>query len=171
KVASQVRQTGDIAARSRQRSHEACANRVSRRREDNRDDRRRLLCCEGWFGPRGENDIDLEPDKLGRDLGITLGASLPPAILDGDGAALAPAELAQPLHERGGPCALACRRTAPEESDRQQLARLLRARRERPRRRAAKQRDELAPPHSITLSARTTSAPGTSWPIALAVLR
>src|SRR5262249_61484770 len=103
-------------------------------------------CCEGWFGPRGENDIDLEPDKLGRDLGIILGASLPPAILDGDCAALAPAELAQPLHERGGPCALACRRTAPEESDRRQLARLLRARCERPcGYAAAEQRDELAP--------------------------
>src|SRR5262245_58806986 len=50
--------------------------------------------------------------------------------------------------------------------------RLLRARRERPRsRRAAEQRDELAPVHSITLSARSTSPAGTSWPIAFAVLR
>src|SRR5262249_27166518 len=140
-------------------------------REDNRDDRRRLLCCEGWFGPRGENDIDLEPDKLGRDLGITLGASLPPAILDDDCAALAPAELAQPLHERGGPCALACRRTAPEESDRRRLARLLRARRERPHSRRAEQRDELAPPHSITSLAPCRNGSGMVRTSAFAVLR
>ena len=40
-------------------------------------------------------------------------------------------------------------------------ARLLRARRERPSRRTSEQRDELAPPHSITSSARASSASGT----------
>ena len=48
---------------------------------------------------------------------------------------------------------------------------LLRARRERPRRRAAEKRDELAPLHSITSSARASSIGGTSRPSALAVLR
>ena len=49
---------------------------------------------------------------------------------------------------------------------------LLRARRERPRRRrTAEQRDELAPLHSITSSARASSVGGTSRPSALAVLR
>ena len=47
------------------------------------------------------------------------------------------------------------RRARAQEPDGRQLARLLRARRERPRgRRAAEQRDELAPSHSITSSAR-----------------
>src|SRR5262245_51134993 len=51
--------------------------------------------------------------------------------------------------------------------------RLLRARRERPRhRRAAKQRDELAPSHhSITSSARASRVGGTSIPSAFVVLR
>ena len=50
--------------------------------------------------------------------------------------------------------------------------RLLRARRERPRdRRAAEQRDELAPFHSITSSARASRVGGTSRPSALAVFR
>jgi hypothetical protein len=51
--------------------------------------------------------------------------------------------------------------------------RLLRARRERPRcRRAAEQRDELAPSHySITSSAVASSCVGTSRPSALAVFR
>jgi hypothetical protein len=48
---------------------------------------------------------------------------------------------------------------------------LLRARRERPRRRAAEQRHELAPPHSITSSARTKNDSGIASPIALAVRR
>src|SRR5262249_23172846 len=52
---------------------------------------------------------------------------------------------------------------------------LLRARRERPSRRAAEQCDELAPlqlcGHSITSSARARSVGGTSMPSALAVLR
>src|SRR5262245_61454383 len=50
--------------------------------------------------------------------------------------------------------------------------RLLRPRRQRPRRAAAEQRDDFAPPHhSITSSARSTRPVGTSWPIALAVRR
>jgi uncharacterized caspase-like protein len=50
--------------------------------------------------------------------------------------------------------------------------RLLRARRERPRRhRAAEQRDEVPPFHSITSSARASSVGGTSRPSAFAVVR
>src|SRR5262245_44375322 len=50
--------------------------------------------------------------------------------------------------------------------------RLLRPRRNRPYRRAAEERDELAPPHhSITSSARARSVCGTARPSALAVLR
>src|SRR5262249_20615905 len=48
---------------------------------------------------------------------------------------------------------------------------LLRARRERPCRRAAEQRDESPPFHSITSSARASSVSGTVRPNALAVLR
>ena len=49
--------------------------------------------------------------------------------------------------------------------------RLLRACRERPRRRAAEQRDEVAPLHSITSSARATRVRGTSRPSTFAVRR
>ena len=49
---------------------------------------------------------------------------------------------------------------------------LLRMRRQRPRcSRAAESRDELAPPHSITSSARASSDGGIVSPSALAVLR
>src|SRR5262245_18348474 len=49
--------------------------------------------------------------------------------------------------------------------------RLLRARRHRPRRRATEERDELAPFHSMTSSARASSVGDTVRPSALAVLR
>src|SRR5262249_34053184 len=62
---------------------------------------------------------------------------------------------------------------AHQHADAAHLLALLRVRRERPRgRRAAEQRDELAPSHhSITSSARASSAGGTVRPSALAVLR
>src|SRR5262249_24423565 len=62
-------------------------------------------------------------------------------------------------------------RTGSEITDHRHR-RLLPSRREGPCRRAADQRDELAPPHhSITSSARASSVGGTSRPSALAVLR
>jgi hypothetical protein len=41
-----------------------------------------------------ENNVDVQPDELGGDLRETLTAPLGPAALDGDIAALEPAELA-----------------------------------------------------------------------------
>src|SRR5262249_34122025 len=132
----------------------------------------RLLCRKDFWGSRRDDDIDLEPDELGRDLGDTLLASLGPAVLDRDGTALDPAEFAQSLHKRGDPLAGGRVRALAHEPDSLQFPRLLRARRERPRgRRAAEQRDDVAAVHSITSSARASSDGGSSRPSALAVLR
>src|SRR5262249_14952516 len=96
-----------------------------------------------------------------------------PPIVDRYVSSLVPAELPQSLHE--------CRRTKLplgiiadrlQHSDPPHALTLLRPRRSRPRRRAAEQRDELAPPdHSITSSARASSVSGTAKPSAFAVLR
>jgi hypothetical protein len=95
-----------------------------------------------------ENDIDFQPDELGCELGEALAASLRPAIFDRDGASFDPAEFAQSLHKSGSQLALRGRRSRTQKPDSRQLARLLRARRERPRRGgAAEQRDELASFH------------------------
>src|SRR5262249_36581576 len=63
-------------------------------------------------------------------------------------------------------------RRAAEKPDHRH-GRLLRPRRKRPRRRraAAEQRDEFAPFHSITSSARASTLGGISMPSVLAVLR
>src|SRR5262249_23593199 len=105
------------------------------------------------------------------DLRETLGPSFRPTNLDRDGAALNPAEFAQPLHQSGDPLACDGRRGPAQKPNSRQLARLLPARRERPRSGAAEQRDELAPLHSITSSARERSVGGISMPSTFAVLR
>src|SRR5262245_47716565 len=117
-----------------------------------------------------EDDIDFQSNELGCELGEAFAASLRPAIFDREIAAVDPAEFAQSLHEGGGPLALRRRAARSEQSDSRHL-RLLRARRERPRRCAAEQRDELAPPHSITSSASASSLSGIWRPSAFAVLR
>src|SRR6478672_4563503 len=91
------------------------------------------------------NDVDPASHELGRNLVQPLFLPIRPEILDRNGATLTPAELAQPLHKRGDPMFQCGSRTSAKEPNGRNLRRLLRARRERPRRRgAAEQRDEIA---------------------------
>src|SRR3954462_1052262 len=174
KIPLLVRQSRDVAARSRKTGDQAGAGRVPGRREYDRNDRCGLLYRKGWNGSPRDNDIDLEPDEFGRDLGEALAAALRPAILDRDGATLYPAEVTQPLHKSCGPLALGRGSIRTQEPDGRQLGRLLRPRRERPRSGCpAEQRDELAASHprahSITSSAAASSLLGTVRPSMRAV--
>src|SRR5262249_60060635 len=89
--------------------------------------------------------------------------------------AVGPARLLQALQERGEPghSFRIVRGQIRQHADAPHALGLLRARRERPRRgrRAAEKRDELAPLHSITSSARASTVAGTSRPSILAVVR
>src|SRR6516225_7109238 len=95
-------------------------------------------------------------------------------IIDQDVAAGRPSELPEALPETLK-ITLRVRvvlRDSQQYGDPPHLVALLRVRRERPPRRAAKQRDELAPLHySKTSSARPDRGRGTVMPSALAVLR
>ena len=97
-----------------------------------------------------------------------------PADVNADIAAVGPARLRQSLCERqeaGLSCQIV-RSHVHEHADAPQTFRLLRTHVERPRsRRAAEQRDELAPFHSITSSAVPSNVAGTSSPRTLAVCR
>jgi hypothetical protein len=94
-----------------------------------------------------DNDIDVEPNELGRDLGVALDAALRPAVLDRDGAVLDPTEFAQARHKSSRPWTKG-RSVRTQEPDSPQLARLLRTRNERPCCcRAAECRDEIAATH------------------------
>jgi hypothetical protein len=102
----------------------------------------------------------VEPDELGCDLGEVLVSPLRPAILNRDGAAFDPAEFAQPLHKSGNPPVHGYRRARAQEPDGRQLCRLLRARREwLGCRRAAEQRDEVAPSHGLPPEAEGRTLP------------
>src|SRR5262245_6147109 len=105
-----------------------------------------------------DNDIDVESDELSEDFGRALAAPFRPAIENGHVATFDPAELSQPLDESIGPLPLnrSRSRIRAEKSDRRQFPCLLRPHRERPRRRAAEERDEGAASHSITSSARAS---------------
>src|SRR5262249_33974927 len=130
----------------------------------------RLLQC-GDYGSHRDDDVDLEPDELGSDLRVALRAVLRPVIRDRDCAVFDPPEFAQPLDEGGGKWAPGRRSARAQEPDGRLLAQLLRPRCQRPCSRAAEQRDELAPPHSITSSARDIKLSENFTPSALAVLR
>src|ERR1051325_1481901 len=98
------RQAGDVAARSCRARDSAGAERVSCDGEDNRNDRRRLL-CRFYCASLRDNDIDVESDEFLGDLDVSVAVPFPPAILDLDGAALNPAELAEPLNKSIDPSA------------------------------------------------------------------
>jgi hypothetical protein len=53
-----------------------------------------------------DDDIDLEPDELRRDVGQAFGVPLRPTNLNRHGATLDPTEFAQPLHKGGDPLAI-----------------------------------------------------------------
>src|SRR4029077_18360968 len=94
-----------------------------------------------------------------------------PAVFDCDILALYEARFLQALAERGHEVRRVGGRRAADKPDHWHR-RLLRARRKWPSSsRAAEQRDELAPPHSITSSACSRNDSGTTSPSAFAVLR
>src|SRR5262249_31716805 len=97
---------------------------------------------------------------------------LAPIVFDRDILTLDIAGVLEALTESAQTLHIPVRRRGVKKTDHRHR-RLLRPRPERPRRRrAAEQRDELAAAtHSITSSARASSAGGTSRPSALAVFR
>src|SRR5215470_5465475 len=119
--------------------------------------------------PYGD-DRHLTLDKLGHQCWHTIELILCPTIFDYNIAAIDETGFAEALTKCRGQMGASIGGALIEKPDHWQC-RLLRARGERPRRRAAEQGDELAPFHSITSSARASSDGGTSRPSDLAVLR
>src|SRR5262245_25947984 len=141
--------------------------------EHDRDCRRCGLGREcRWVTSRRGDYGNPSANQIGRKLRQPVVLSLRPAVFDRDVLALHEARLVQPLAKSAQTVPQLLGRSLVEEPDHRHRE-LLRPSRNRPRRRrAAKQRDELAPPdHSITSSARVSSVAGISRPSALAVGR
>src|SRR5499427_9619988 len=145
----------DVPARAREARDESGANRIANGNHDDGDRLGGVPGCRHSLRPLRYDEVHLEPDQLGRQVGQPVDPTLRISIVDDNILALNPPELAQPLPERveqGRPIG---RGRQPKETYPRHLARLLPPRRQRPRRRAAEQRDELAALHSITSSAAT----------------
>src|SRR5262249_12370200 len=159
------RQTVDIAG----------AHRVDHSHKHDRHGAGRLYRgCRGGAGS-AKDDVRRECDQF---FGVSTTAveiRSAPAVIDSHVVTDGPSQLRQRLHEcsDAGLCFLVVCGLGHEHADAPHPLALLPARRKRPRcRRAAEQRDELAPfHHSITSSARASRLSGTVRPSAFAVLR
>src|SRR5262249_5234632 len=163
--------TGNVPARPVEARNQTLIYWISAGDEANWNCRCRGLCCKGG---RKEGDGEhghLASDEIGRQFWQLIVLTLRIAIFDGYIVALDITYFFQSFSERGREVRTRLGRSLVKETDHGHRW-LLRPRRERPCcGRAAEQRDELAPPHSITSSARCWRRKGTSRPSILAVLR
>lgn len=138
-------------------------------REHDRDGRGRALDRKGRGRCDYYDDVNVQSNHLCRKFLKSLGAVPCIPALNHEVAALRISEFVQALEQRVVKCLVSAR----DKSHSPNFARLLRARGKRPRRRrAAEQRNELAPPnHSITSSARESKVGGIFKPSAEAAFK
>src|SRR5262245_48882420 len=96
------RQSSDVGPRFGQTCDQTAADRIDAHRKHNGNGRGRLLYC-GDRASDCDDYVDVEPDKLGCDLGIAFGATLRRAILDRDGAVLDTAKFSEACHKSSRP--------------------------------------------------------------------
>ncbi len=122
-------------------------------------------------GAADYDEIDLRPQQIADQRGYRFDIITIMAKLVGDVAPFDITEVAHPAHEFLAEWIVA-RGSRPDVSDTRRLARLLRPRRERPRRRrATEQRDERAALHSRTSLARATNTSDKETPSDAAVFK
>src|SRR5215472_7675289 len=155
---------GYVAARARQTCDQAAFQRVGRCSHDDRNALRCALRGADRSGAANYDDIDLRPQQIADQRGYRFDIITIMAKLVGDVAPFDITEVAHPAHEFPAEW-IVVRDSRPDVPDTWRLARLLRARRERPRSsRAAEQRHELATFHSITSSAMASTPGGIVTP-------
>src|SRR6516165_1981736 len=157
----------------RQGRHEALSNRIVDDVENDRDGVGRPLSCGSNRRAAADDEVRCRTHQLCR---ISLDLTQIPtrvSMLDQDIAVLGPAERLETLAKCNDPSQHfgIVLGVWMQECDAPHALALLRARRKRPRCRAAEQRDELASLHSITSSALACKVNGTVSPSDLAVLR
>src|SRR5262245_42334347 len=161
----------DVPARARE---EPGANRIANGNHDDGDRLGGVLGCRRRLRPRRcDDEVHLEPDQLGRQVGQPVDPTFRISIVDDNILALNPPELAQPLPkcvEQGRPIGRGrqTKKTYPG-----QPSHLLSPGSARRGEETASQNPEERPPvhYSITWSARWSSAGGIVRPSAFAVLR
>src|SRR5262249_16550188 len=168
-IGPHVPKASTLPAWPRKTADEAHAHRGSDSHHDDRNSGGRRFGGKGGRCGPSHDDVDIAANELGSDVGNLLGRSLRPMIGDGEILPLDVTVLAQGITECPQHCGCRNRGSKKTNPDLFVPLALLRARRERPHRRAAEQRDERASLHSITSSAPTNIDAGIVTPIALAV--
>src|SRR5262249_41181401 len=141
------RQPRDIASRPRQARNQAEGQHVANRRNDDRDCRCGFLGCQSAGCPVRDEHVDVESKEFLGQRWQPIIIPLRPTELDEEIATFDPAEIAKSGAKRRNATCLTGWGYKTQEADTSNLKRL-RARRERPRRRrAAEERDEVAPFH------------------------
>ena len=120
-------------------------NRIGKTHSDDGDRPRGVLRCQGCRRRRRYEDVHLEPDQLGREIGQPVESALRPSILDDDVLALDPPELTQPLPERLADAGISGVRAGGEIAYPGHLPHLLRPGGERRGEEAAGQRTQERP--------------------------
>src|SRR5262249_49551199 len=161
------RHPGDVAARPRKAGNNTGADWISGGHHD-RYDVSGFVRGQARRGTPGHDHVDWKTDQLGRERRKSLGVPLRKTIHEEMSLSFDIAEVAQAVPQSLQRWPGLVR----ENADFPKATRRLRSGGGWPRDgRAAKHRDELASPHSITSSARASSVGGIWMPSALAVLR
>src|SRR5262249_28575906 len=152
--------------------HKTQSDRIVADHEDDGECRGRRLGCERRSGTSRRGDHgDLPANQICREARQPIQLVVRIAIFDRHVLALDIADVFEALAESAQAFSQRIAGSSVEKPNRR-YCRLLRARRERPRRRAAEERDKLAAAaHSITSSASASSLSGIWRPSVLAVLR
>src|SRR5262249_39731750 len=90
----------DVTGRTREVRDEPEPNRIANANHYDGDRLGGVLGGHGSWRRRGYDDVHLEPDQLGREVGQPVKPTLRKSIVDDDVLAFNPPELAQPLPER-----------------------------------------------------------------------
>ena len=161
---------GDVSARPVEAVDKSVGDRISGKRHDDRSVMCRCLCSQRGRREPSHDEIDIEPHQLSSQFGEAAHLSVVRSKFVSNAPPLNVTRLAHRIPEK--PPKLLPARSPNHQNADYRHNRLLRVRRERPRRRrAAKHRDEVAPLHSITSSARASTDVGMSSPSAFGALR
>src|SRR5262249_44427425 len=152
----------DVSARSAETGDKPLLHRIARGHKQDRNRRCCGFCRERWRCPAASgNDTNATAYQVRRQLRQNIVSSVSPTKFDRDVVPFDIAAFTQTLTKGSEYGRIGLGRSRAQIADHRQR-RLLRARRQWPRRRsAAEQRDEVAPSHSITSSASATNLSGT----------
>src|SRR5262245_21592177 len=164
--------TSEVGARTGETRDETEPHGIVGDDEDERDRRDWRFCSKyGGSTSAGEYHGDMPANELRSQFRHPIELIFRPAVDDRGVVAFHVAGFCEGLAKSAQTLRNGVRRGDAEEPNHRH-GRLLRVRRERPRRcRAAEERDELAAPHSITSSALACNVSGTVRPSVFAVLR